>query len=507
MKISQFKAAAARLFFDMINVDGVIEDNEIIVLEGLGKYQRVDKNGDVVEIPDFTKEANDIIRAGGLRVKYGIDYEDIKDTTQLTTTDAIRLLKKWQEEEEPKINAKSIFRAENVKKDLMAISGCDGSRDIKEAKLLAAISLCLNDRVSPEYRAIPISYRERTLRFATKEIIYLESEYDAQINNDIQLNRNYLQSLMEVYGYDFVYIPDIIDFLKNKAKSSLLAPILMFSKPFYYKDKEKAERFATEIQNVTTSEFTKTLSLAANLDEELPPCLLIKVKTSTIESADKDGKPTKTKYTDFIALPVKGSIVESIRRIPDNILEFTDSIISLISKSSHDKLYCKGIHKTLIDYVIHRSSANLVKRLVFTLRGKERGVNFVGVDGGKIDMSPAEISLYLSYIIFSAYGNGIPKKDLGNKECDRIKNAFQKIYSFTDSDKIVDIFRSLAPQKSAVRNLIKAMSNFVDRDKYNIVDLPKCSRADINTDLIYIRDPYYKTEIQLDDWLHQKDIL
>lgn len=35
--INRFKAAAVRLFFDMINADGVIEDNEVFLLQGVDR--------------------------------------------------------------------------------------------------------------------------------------------------------------------------------------------------------------------------------------------------------------------------------------------------------------------------------------------------------------------------------------------------------------------------------------------------------------------------------------
>lgn len=510
MDINDFKAAAARLFFDMINADGVIEDNEILLLEGLGEYAPKDKFGKSIDLPDFTKEANEIIQKGGLRKKYKIEQDNIQASISITTSQAISILRRWQDEQESEIlkyDKQSIFLAENVKKDLKTISGCDGNRSIEEAKLLAAVALCLNNRLSPIYRAIPITYRERKLRFAKKEIIYLEGVHNPEVNAEIQRNKQYLDCLLAIYGYDFVYIPDIVEFLKGKAKSGLLTPILMFSQPFYYKDKEKAAQFAKEIQTITTSGFTNSFSSAAHLEESLPPCFLIKVKTSTIETIDEQGQTKKTKYTDFIALPINDSVVESVRRLLENILDFTDEITSFVTKSLTDKLFCKGIHKTLIDYAVYRSSTNLVERIVINLRGREKHINFQGIDGGKLPLKPKELSLYLLCIIFTTYGNGVYKKPSDNPMCRKIEKAFSQIYSYVSDGSDAELYRSFSVTKSNVKSKINSLTKFEDRDKYNIDDSESMLRVCINPDKIFIRDSYHDTEKSLDEWIKQQKIL
>lgn len=525
--INGFKAAAARLFFDMINADGVIEDNEILLLEGFRKCDPPkDDRGNPVDLPDFSKEANKLIRAGGLRYKYNIDIIHVREATKLTTTDAIKNLIDWQEngeKEEIKYNSKTVFTAGNVITDLRVISGCDGNRDINEAKLLAAISLCLNDKVPYYMRAKPISYRERTLRFARKEIVYLESEYDEAINEDIKVNKAYIESLLTVYGYDFIYIPSVVEFLKEKAKSDLLEPILMFTNPFYYQDEKKTADFAKDVQSITTEDFTHTFCRAANLVEELPPCLLIKIKTSSIESHDADGQSKRTNFTDFIALPVNGSVVDSVRRLPDNILEHTDAITSLVTKTMNEKLYCKGIHKTLIDYAVHRTSDNIVERIVITLRGKnkttdkdkeiatekstERTIEFVGVSGGIVKSQPAEAVLYVLALIYTAIEEGIFKSECNSDACKRMMATYSQLYRIaTESDKPSGLFTSLSVTKAKLKKKINSLDKLDDKVTYNFDDKGKTIKLNVNPDIVFIRDPYNNTETQLDEWLRDKKI-
>lgn len=509
--INGFKAAAARLFFDMINADGVIEDNEILLLEGFRKCDPPkDDKGNPVDLPNFSKDANKLIRAGGLRYKYSIDIDQVREATKLTTATAIKNLIDWQkngQKEEIKYNSKSVFTTGNVITDLGVISGCDGSRDINEAKLLAAISLCLNEEVPSYMRAIPISYRERTLRFARKEIVYLESEYDEVINEDIKVNKAYIESLLTIYGYDFVYIPTVVDFLKEKAKSDLLEPILMFTNPFYYQDEKRTADFARDVQSITTEDFTNTFCRAANLEEDLPPCLLIKVKTSSIESHEADGQPKRTKYTDFIALPINGSVVDSVRRLPDNILEHTDAITSLVTKTMNEKLYSKGIHKTLIDYAVHRSSVNIVEKVVITLQGKKKTIEFVGIDGGLVKAKPTEAVLYLLAIIYSILGSGVCKRKDNSEECVKMMKTYSRLYEIaTENEDVADLYKSLSVTKTNLKRKINELVKLVDKDKYNLDDKGDSIRVNVNPDIVFIRDSYNDTEFQMDEWLRRKRI-
>ena len=510
INIDGFKAAAARLFFDMINADGVIEDNEILLLEGLGKYELPkDENGKTLDLPDFSKEANKLIRAGGLRKKYGIELEHVTKATEITTATAIQHLISWLEKgekDEVKYNPNSIFKAQNIIEDLRVISGCDGSRDINEAKLLVAVSLCLNEKIPSYMRAIPISYRERILKFARKEVVYLESEYDKDINDDIMKNNSYIESLLSIYGYDFVYIPSVVEFLKAKAKTELLEPILMFTNPFYYQAKEQAATFAQDIQAITTADFTKTFSRAANLDEDLPPCLLIKVKTSTIDTQGSDNHIKRTKFTDFIALPINGSVIDSVRRLPNNILEHTEAITSVVTKTLNEKLYCKGIHKTLIDYAIHRYSSNIVEKVVITIQGKKKGIKFVGVAGGDVKVKPAEAVLYMLSILYSILGNGICKRKDDSDECSRIVSNYERLYKIaTESENPINLYTSLSPIKTGLKKKINGLEKLTDKESYNINDSGSYIRVNINPDIVYIRSEYDKTEVQINDWIKRQN--
>ena len=511
----QFIVAAARLFFDMINADGVIDDNEILLFEGIGQHNLPnDLNSTSIDLPYLSKEANNLVRQGGLRKKYGITIDDIQAANAMTTSSAIRILSQWQDHEEKqevKFYPQTPYRAKNVQNDLRLLSKCDRDRDVSEAKLLAIVGLCLNDGVPKDQRAIPVSYTEQNMRFARKEIIYLEGKYDEGVNRSIRQNRTYIESLLALYGYQFVYIPAIIDFLKKKDKIDLLKLIIMFSKPFYYKDEMRAEEFVKDLQGVTTADFTNSFSREANLDMDFPPSLLVKVKNSTIENVDEKNQIKRTNYADFIVIPVNDSVVDAVKRLPDNILQHTDYMVSLVRKTHKEKLYSKGIHKTLIDYVVHRSSTNTVRRVVFDMREKEKYVDLVGVDGGRVKLQPKEFALYVTSLIYSiSSSHGILKNEDSSDECARVKDTFRELYEKSaesrDTLKNSNLYQSLSVLKSNINTKIKGVRNLKETNRYCISNVGNYLRVEINPNIVFVRNDKDNTEMLLIEWIRNEKI-
>lgn len=508
MELDRFKAAIARLFFDMINADGVIEDDEILLLEGLGDYEPPkDKTGRPIRHPGFTPEANDLILAGGLRKKYRLSVNIIQDSLSLTTAEAISIIKEWQgkdEERQKRLDPKTVFLTANIVEDLKIISGCDGNRSIEEAKLLAAISLCVNTGARSNIRAIPISYRERNLRFAKKEIVYLESKYNEAVNGDIKKNKAYLSALLNTFGYDFVYIPDVINFLKKKASEKLLAPILMFTTPFYYTDSDAVKDFVRNLQDITTEEFTGTFTAASTIRESLPPCFLIKLKSSIVEECLSDGLSKKVKYTDFIAIPIENSVVDAARRFPENVLEHTDAIVSLLTKSLQEKLYSKGIHKTLIDYAIHKSSANILNQIVIDRR--RNLVIFEGIDGGKLKMSKKELAFFLLFALYSSNRKGLNRRlSRSSAAGQTLTKIYDMIYKPEKSDE-KGVFESLTTYKNRIRKYISSLVKFDERERYNVPDRGDTIIMVFNPDIIKIQDYECNNPIPLLEWMKMKGI-
>lgn len=481
METSDFKKAACRLFFDMINADGIIEDDEIVNLEIL-------------------------------KDKYYIKDEDVIKAHQITTSQAISILKNWKEECDGSsyLTSDGLYTTHSVIVDLTELSGCDGDRDINEAKLLGVVILCLTDA----YNARPITYRERAMRFSRREIVYLSCFHNKDYADEIEKSKPYFECLLSVYGYDFIYIPHIVKFLSSKLEinndnSDKLTPIIKFTKPSYLTTGDKASGFSKAIQHVTTEQFSCDFMNDAHENCMIGPHLLVKIKTTTIPEKDHNGNEEYVKYTDFIALPILHTVEETLKSLPEMILSHTKSITSVVRRQLIDKLYCKGFHKTLIDYVVSREDTLRDGEVQFIYNIEKKAKNNKTMRLTRIEFNHGEVSpiplatkewiIYLMIVYLSAMkgGKGLPKK-INNE----IQLLFKKLYKILSSrDSGID--NSFVTNLSNINRRLKEIVNMSDdyRKKICIVSTSDYYKVGLNIESVVVIDHKLKEKKKLKDWI------
>lgn len=438
----QIKQAAARLFYDMIVADGIIEDQEIETLR--------------LKMAD-----------------YGISDDDLRKCHAITSSDAISVLRRYC------LSEKTVRRPNNspydcgkILSDLEELSGCDGDRDISEARLIAAVRMCIDlwgagkSGFSPlsgenklKYGAIPLKFKEGNFRFSRREILYVSTQdhkssdnspLAAEIEHELLHSSDRVKYLLGAFGFDFVYLEQVGEFLKNKAAMPppcsdgsqprpMLEAILRFSKPMDISAPETAIKFINAVRELNTAQFTKHFLSYVCEDfkpQSLPPSLLVKVKTSVTYSRQDDGSYKPGKYSDFIAIPIHTSIYDTAKAFTELILKSAGDIHSLVRLRSEDKLYCKGIHKTVIDYVTDQLM-QVRPRTMLTLYRETRTVILEGKVSETVRFG-AQFDLYLAMVAFSdspeeGKDRGIPteKRDQDQK---RLREFLQKVCGREDMD-------------------------------------------------------------------------
>lgn len=437
-----FKKAFARVIYDLINADGVIDDGEIGVLQELKK-------------------------------KYDIRKADIFAAQGIATTDAFQILADWFEEirkEKVVWLVGPMYRKREVMDDLVRLSRCDGRCDENEGKYLAALEMCLDDS------ALAVKCNEEALRFSRREAIYLGMESERDICNYISEHLYVLESCLAVYGYDFVYIPGVVELLRKKAESGLLGPILMFARPLDVRESEIADVFVNKIRRVTIESFTRDFYRLVGIREWLPSCLLVKFKTSKVTSPDGP----VVRYADLIAIRVAREIIDAVRDFTGRILEYTGGFSTRVTCSKDEALYAKGFHKTLIDYVVGQPKGNSIERIVFCPLHKDSYVSFVSGDRRyMVTLSAKEIVIYM---LVAVYSMGVMNEEL-------LADIFNKLYSYV-SDADGDY---TASQAQFIRNIKKKLA---DENLPNMsLFEPKKRRGDLfyhmkfNMDYAYIKLP------------------
>ena len=157
LKLEDFKTAALRVFYDVINADGIIDDAEILCLEKL-------------------KECYGILCSDGTE-----NLELVKKAHKLTFAQALNILKEWKKQYETNSNGDVITNLNILPKhqntrelynDVVKLATCDGGCSEKEALLLLAMDYILDDDNIDDEVARIISCKKNGLKFAGDPLIH-----------------------------------------------------------------------------------------------------------------------------------------------------------------------------------------------------------------------------------------------------------------------------------------------------------------------------------------------
>lgn len=298
------KIAIAKVIREMIKADSLIDESEI---------------RDMKELLTF----------------YSISREHMAGAKGIRFADAINILKDLTKKER-----------EQFYKKISSISLSDGVCLSSEAMLLIALRACLltNNEIEP----LIVSFPTSEASFIDKYIIYIENKYDNKVNEEIKNNHRLLTSLTKLYGFNFIYMPDVSEEFKEMKPDYLKSVIEFISPNFTEKD---IERTYQRLCNLTTTKFYDeviTNRLKLNLCKKDIPFLILNVGTSTLQD-DKGGIKFST---DFLCIPITNGIINLI----DEFINYYQSIVSikhtLTVNGTRGRFKYFGFYKALFDFII-----------------------------------------------------------------------------------------------------------------------------------------------------------
>lgn len=451
MNKSDFNKAALRIFYDMINADGYLVNSELIMLEKL-------------------------------KEKYSLSSQMAQEAHKMTFAQAVEIIKRWNEEKTD--NTTKVFF-----EDLGKLSNTDGDCSSHEARILLTIHYVLKKK------AQVFSLKRNNYKFAKKEIIYLENDF-YPINNDISLNYPYYKKLLEVYGFDLIYIPEVVKYMVKKREERLLRSIMQFVNPLILTNDKDAQRLTEEIQEIETCHFTEALLQEyKELFFQLMPSLLIKVKSSSVPIEDDESMET---FSDFLLIPLENvkSDIESFIQI---YLSYAKNVTNLITEYSDSRFHCHGFHRTFLNFAASRAFGNdIIKRVVFDLKSLE--VHFEGV-GKSLKLAPKPFALYL----FIVYIGGIPQHPK-NKVLTEITDRYNEIYYYKLNQEKKELYKNIGPALTAIRKGIKEIHRLPNREQYMPTKYKNKYIVPIkDKSIFFIIDPSFDdVEIPLTNWNPKK---
>lgn len=372
------RASIMRIVSDMIKADAIIDTREIGFLDSL-------------------------------REKYSIKKDDEVLSSSYTLSQAINILKE---------------SSDSVKQDLlgditqMAMSDNYCARE--EALLLIAVLSCLTPNAG--CAADIYSFDISSLYIDPTQILYVESEFDNDINWDINESYRAIISEIRLAGFDFVYLPKIAEHYRSISNDDLLR-IASFLYPTA--SENRIQTVSRQLKRLSTSEFCKdqlAVKLGAKEFVSMPPSIMIKVGDSFVN--DK-------KIANFLIMELCGNVLSSIRNIIDLFSEYYRTLRLNYLKEEKGRFIFTGFYKQVFDiYMLRKGVKSSV--VIDCVRNM---IWFPEADVKLEGLHRREKALYALFLLETASGGiNFSKPDTPkqlaryNKRMDAVQEKYRRIY-------------------------------------------------------------------------------
>lgn len=406
---------------------------------------------------DFIK-ADRIIDAGEmnqyatLKEHYAISKEDEIAATRMTFADAVNVLSKSE---------KGLIM--DFVGDCSDMTLSDGFCDRSEALLL----LALRCKLTSDYDDVEIlSIPKSLFNITASSILYVESRTEPEINKIIIENYRSLYKECQLAGFNFIYIPKVIEHYKNTDRE-LTNQIISFLAPSF--SDEGVNTVVDGLFSMTTTSFCKDIlcnKLGITSLRSTSPSLLIKIGESYVGD---------NIFSNYFKIEIDAEIVITLQRMLDDFLSMISADIITISKAEEKKnqfLY-HGFYKQLLDIFMMRK--NVRSRVVINPYTEE--ISFPDIDSKLEKLHRREKALYILILILTYEGGVNFNPPTSGKQLERyyakmnaIQERYQIIYELFggEKDKAPDLIQ---PEiRRPIISCLKKSLNLLKDTLYNSED-------------------------------------
>ncbi|MGL5980125.1 MAG: hypothetical protein ACRCZY_04460 [Phocaeicola sp.] len=381
------RIAIARIFFDLIKADLIIDSAEM-------------------------KFYNDI------KLKYGISRLEEAKAINLALGDAILLLSSLP------INVKELLLS-----DFMEMTMSDGFCSRREALIILALKLCLSN--INNLNASVITTADDEFFSDSGQVLYIESEYNENINSQISTYHRYIQKEMKLCGFNFVYIPDIVSTYK-KTPRLLLIQVFSFLMPAL--NEVGIVSLIDKLLNLRSQDFLVSLlcdKLGVRGLRKTDPAILLSIGKTFV--GDKY-------YASLLKIEIgEQELLPLLQTVLDYFMDIQNSEITLSAsiENTHTKFLYHGFYKQLVD--LYSLKRNVRSRIVII--PSQESFYFPDIDQCLLGLHRKEKALYALFLFESINGGinfNLPKSakllSAYKKRIDTIQRKYAKIYEFFGGD-------------------------------------------------------------------------
>lgn len=355
---------------------------------------------------DLVIDSNEMQEYAKLCESYNIRREEEIKASSITLSDAVNILKK---------SDRGLQR--DLIGDFCELSMSDGFCARPEALLLIGLSRCLED---PNSTAQIISIPQPVFNVAFGSVLYIESSTNEELNRIINENFRTLFKECQVVGFNFIYVPKVIEHYKS-TDSKLTSRIVRFLSPAL--SDEGIENVINGLLSINTQNFCKDIlcnKLGIKELRDTEPALLIKIGRSYVNDSF---------YANYLKINVDERIVEQIQKVLDTFsgMLSSDNInVSKVEEKKNQFLY-HGFYKQLLDiYLIRRNVRSTVN-----IHPYKEEILMPDIDMKLTKLHRREKALYLLLLIVSKEGGinfNLPKNAKQAQVYERRMNLFQNRY-------------------------------------------------------------------------------
>lgn len=390
MKQSE-RSSIMRVLTDLIQADGIIDTREIECLESL-------------------------------RTKYGLRKDDEVQSVSYSLARALNELAQADEQ-----------LRRTLLSDVMSLTMSDNYCAREEALLLLAIRSCLDPALSA--RARVLSVRSAELGFEPSQMLYVESEYDAEANGQIGRCYRAISAEVRIAGFDFVYIPKVAEHYAHIAEGTLLG-ITGFLYPKVSEDRLK--KVIRQLRELTTEAFCRQhLADKLGLRElgTVGPSLMVKVGDSIVDHE---------MVANFLLIELDGPVIDGVRAVTDRFAESYQNYRLNYLREAKGRFVFKGFYKQIFDILMLRKGIRS-RVVVDTLHDR---IYLPDADVAVERIHRREKALYALFLLESASGGINFNKPASPKQLERYKKRMEVLQR-----KYRMIYRLFGGDENAAPNL------------------------------------------------------
>ncbi len=371
------KTAIARIFADLIKADRIVDTGEM-------EYWR------------------------NICLKYDIDRETRMAAKEISFADAVKTI----------CGAVDLGLGEDLLGDCRAMTVSDGFCAHSEALLMIALTTMFSSKSNFTGDVYSIPRASFDIDIATA--IYVENDYDPEINNAIRNSYRSIFKELQLAGLHFVYIPKIIEHYSS-TDPVLFRDILTFLAPSL--SDAGIDKAYNALMEMTTGTYCKDLLCNKCGFIELrntAPSILIKIGNSFVG---------ETRYANYLKIEVDEDILTTIQKFVDEFTDMQSNDVFVVNTSEErdNQFHFHGFYKQLLDIFLVRR--NIRSAIVIDPYREE--IFFSDIDEKAMGMHRREKALYALMLCQGSAGINFnrPRTASELKDFERRMQKFQKRYA------------------------------------------------------------------------------